>query len=142
MNGTTVTARSAASDKASAVKKYDSYLDANSSMLGSNKGAEVEFVDADAMRAAIQQVRDDSDPTMWALAGYRDKKSIELIGTGTGDVSELLSNCRDQSVCYGIFRIVEQIDKTKATKFCFIQWQACFFFTFLLPFCLSTCKAN
>jgi len=122
MGGSAVAARSAASDKASAVKKNDGYLD-TSNLVGSNKGADVGFADEAGLRAAIAAVRDNADATTWVLAGYADKKTVELISTGTGDVSELLASCRDKSVCYGFFRVVEQIDKTKATKFCFLTWQ-------------------
>jgi hypothetical protein len=120
--GVASNARNAVSDSHAAKAKQDGYLDTNN-LTGSAKGAEVEFDDIDAIKAAIQTVRENKDPTTWCLTGYRDKKHIELLGTGTGDVSELLAACKDQTVCYGIFRVTEQIDKTTAIKFCFLVWQ-------------------
>jgi hypothetical protein len=69
--------------QASAVKRHDAYLD-SSSLIGSGKGAEVEFEDAEGMKAAIAQVRDNANAITWVLAGYKDKKTIALIATGTG----------------------------------------------------------
>ncbi|KAH9257568.1 hypothetical protein BASA81_003994 [Batrachochytrium salamandrivorans] len=123
MGGVAHNARTAQGDSSAAKAKQDGYLDA-SHLTGGAKGAEVAFEDLEAIQQALASVRDDRNPEVnWVLTGYKDKKTIELIGTGAGGVDELLQACRPATVCYGLFRVTEQIDKTTAVKFCFLTWQ-------------------
>lgn len=122
IGGVASNSRTAAGDSAAAQKRHDAYFD-NSNLTGAAKGAEVAFEDPEAVQEAIRKVRDDKDSTTWCLTGYKDKKTVELIGSGEGDVTAILDACKDATVCYGIFRVTEQIDKTTAVKFCFLVWQ-------------------
>jgi hypothetical protein len=82
----------------------------------------VTFADEAALVAAIKDVRNDATPTRWALAGYADQSTVALLGSGSGDVSEMLSKCKDTQPAYGLIRVSEQFDKTSRAIFCFVVW--------------------
>jgi len=86
------------------------------------KGASVTIEDADSLDAAIKEVRSDASPIMWCYAAYKDKATIALVDSGTGDVSEMLERCKDTQPGYGLFRVTEKFDKSTTTKFCFVVW--------------------
>jgi len=86
------------------------------------KGANVTFEDMDAVKEALNDVRDDNTDTTWCLVTYSSKKSIAFNNKGTGDVSDMLRHCVDTNVSYGLLRITEQIDQTVAVKFVYIVW--------------------
>jgi len=83
----------------------------------------MKFDDEEAFKAAIQDVRDDSNDTMWMLGSYVKKNQLGLIGRGEGDLSELLDSLEEKSVNFGLYRVVETIDKSNTVKFVFIKWQ-------------------
>jgi UDP-N-acetylglucosamine:LPS N-acetylglucosamine transferase len=59
------------------------------------------------------------------LATYEggDSNTIVIAGSGSGGADELAQNLRDDMVGYGLVKMIEQIDETKATKFAFIKFQ-------------------
>mmetsp|Transcript_15654 Transcript_15654/g.27406 ORF Transcript_15654/g.27406 Transcript_15654/m.27406 type:complete len:507 (+) Transcript_15654:278-1798(+) len=86
------------------------------------KGANIKWAEGsdEELAAAIAEVRDDKSPIRWCLATYESKDTLAFNSKGEGDVSEMLSHCVDTQVSYGLFRLQEQIDKTNATRFCFV----------------------
>ncbi|KAH3762080.1 actin binding protein [Pelomyxa schiedti] len=82
------------------------------------------LTDEPAIRAAIQSVRSDSDPTTWALVSFVKGKNntIQLLGTGTSDTAELVSQLADDAVVYGLLRRTLRVDESDTVKFVFIDW--------------------
>jgi len=82
------------------------------------------FVDANEIKDAIADVRNDRTPTNWVLLSYQGENSnnLELVGKGEGGPSELINHLRDDNVGYGIVRLVERFDGSDTVKFVFIKW--------------------
>jgi len=78
----------------------------------------------DTCLSALADVRNDSTATTWCALVYADSNSqnLSVLGTGTGDVSELVKHLYDDKVVYFLVRKLEQIDNTSAVKFCYIRW--------------------
>lgn len=118
--GKAVQAQNNESAKKSAKKKADTFA---TSFAGSSSGYAVNFEDLDEIKDAIADVRNDKTDTTWCICKYKDKKTIQYLGKGNGDVpNEFLDTCEDKNVCYGIFRVTEQIDQTTAVKFVYVEW--------------------
>jgi hypothetical protein len=81
------------------------------------------------IREAIQSVRNDTNLTDWALATYEfpsgknQSKSLVLVGTGQGGLSELKSKLGDSMVGYALYRTTERVDDSETVKFVFIDWR-------------------
>lgn len=72
---------------------------------------------------ALQEVRNDSSSTNWALLGYgADNKSIVLDGKGTGGHSEFVSKFVPEKIQYGLLRVNDTVDGHSTVKFVFVQW--------------------
>jgi len=84
----------------------------------------VKFVDKEAVKADIADVRKDGTETNWVLVGYEGGKGNTLItlGKGSGGVEELVQNLNDKIAAYGLVRKTEKIDETLAVKFAHIIW--------------------
>jgi len=84
----------------------------------------VKVIDEEEVRATLQQVRSDGSPTNWALVGYENPSSnnLVLIGKGTGGIEELTSHLHNDIVGYALLREIERIDESNTVKFVFIDW--------------------
>jgi len=90
--------------------------------------AAVQFMDKDALVAAVKSVRQDDNPTTWAVAAFDvDGKSavLALKGSGAGGIAEFREAlCRDKTTtAYGLLRVTQTIDKSVTTKFVFVTYQ-------------------
>jgi len=85
---------------------------------------DVNFANEEAIKAAIKSVRLDSANVNWCLITYDAPKSktLTLLGSGSGGLSELTSHLKDDIVGYGLLRTTEKIDESVTVKFCFINW--------------------
>jgi len=84
----------------------------------------VQFTDGNAVVDAIADLRNDSTQTNWVLAKHTNNEInlIELAGTGSGGVQELLDNLSPDNVMYGLVRETEQIDLSTTVKFVFVYF--------------------
>jgi len=82
----------------------------------------VTFVGEDQMRQAIFSVRNDDNPTNWALISYDGPKSSNLIlkGSGTGGLDELREHLEPDTISYGILRRTNEFDGHITVKFVFV----------------------
>jgi hypothetical protein len=85
----------------------------------------IKYVDENAIRDAIKDVRNDSTPTNWVLVGYEGKKgnTLVLLGSGSGGLDEVYLRLEDDMVGYCLFRTTLRVDETDAVKFVFIEWK-------------------
>eukprot|EP01100_Stratorugosa_tubuloviscum_P009437 TRINITY_DN3970_c0_g2_i1.p1 TRINITY_DN3970_c0_g2~~TRINITY_DN3970_c0_g2_i1.p1 ORF type:complete len:146 (+),score=54.13 TRINITY_DN3970_c0_g2_i1:185-622(+) len=72
--------------------------------------------------AAYQQVRNDSDPTTWAVIGYADKTKLVLQSTGTGGFSEFTAQFSDDQAQFGYCRTITGDSESRRAKFIFVSW--------------------
>jgi len=84
----------------------------------------IKFVDKEAVKADIQDVRNDATSTDWVLVGYEGGKGNTIIslGKGSGGLSELLDVVQDNIVAYGLLRKTDKIDDSLTVKFAYITW--------------------
>jgi len=77
------------------------------------------FPDEAGCVAAINDVRNSTTDTNWALFGYvkGSKDQIELVGSGSGGLSEMNDKYMDDGVYYGLYRMVDRIDESDTVKF-------------------------
>lgn len=100
----------------------------SSGSSGSNAGTknseQVQFADLGEIQDAIKDVRSDTSDTDWMLMNYQQGKNntIQFLGKGSGGLSEVVSNLTDDSVTYGLLRVVDYVDSHKTIKFVFIHW--------------------
>lgn len=75
-------------------------------------------------KGAIADVRSNNSPTNWVLFTYSESKknTLELVGTGTGDVEELKTHLDETKIFYGLLRTQDIIDQSVTIKFVFIIW--------------------
>jgi len=74
-----------------------------------------------SVKQAYEDVRNDKNPTTWALFGYKDKGTITLQATGSGSLSELTGKLQPAEAQYGFIRLITD-EETKRSKFVFISW--------------------
>ncbi|CAB3995312.1 coactosin [Paramuricea clavata] len=78
-------------------------------------------IDSDAIRAAYEDVRNDSSATVWAVFKYDDKRIVY-----TGDCGEnyddFLSMCEEDNRIYAYVRIETGDEMSKRAKFALITW--------------------
>lgn len=87
------------------------------------KSRGLKFEDRKAFEAGVADVRNDATDTTWFLAGYPKKNKLNVAGSGTGGVEEMLSNVVPKQAYFGIVRVTDQIDKSTTVKFVFIKIQ-------------------
>jgi hypothetical protein len=80
------------------------------------------FKDEANVRSTIQDVRKDASSTNWILIGYADQKSLSLVGSGSGGLSEMASHLKANAVNYGLLRTEDKVDNSVTTKFVFVNW--------------------
>jgi len=81
---------------------------------------EVAFVDGDAVRDAIREVRDaDGSDINWMAVTYDNPKTMKmkLLGKGTGGADELAGMLQPDMAVYGLIRVVDRIDNSDTVKF-------------------------
>jgi len=74
---------------------------------------------------AMKVLRDSSNSANdWILLQYDASNTnlLHFIGSGSGGASELISKLKDDNICYGLVRVVDQIDNSKTIKYCFVNW--------------------
>ena len=71
----------------------------------------------------MAEVRDDTNDTDWCLFGYETKKTLSLVGKGTGGCDAMMEAVAGGKAMYGLFRVTEQVDASTTVKFCFMVWQ-------------------
>jgi hypothetical protein len=73
---------------------------------------------SEAVRALIQQVRDDSTPTDWCLCGLNGgpTAALTVVGSGEGGAEALAKHLMEDGVFYGLVRTTEQIDNSTTVK--------------------------
>jgi len=80
------------------------------------------FVNEDAIRDAIKDVRNDASPTNWVLIRYTKDGRLELLGTGNGNISEVAKKFTDDNFYYGFIRAQQKIDASITVKFIHLQF--------------------
>jgi len=81
---------------------------------------EVVFVDGDAARDAIREVRDaNGSDTNWMAVTYDNPKTMKmkLLGKGTGGADELAGIIQPDMAVYALIRVVDRIDNSDTVKF-------------------------
>jgi drebrin-like protein len=89
-----------------------------------SSGGTIKFVDEEATRDAIADVRSDASDTTWCLVGYQGKKgnTLELLGKGAGGYADFAAQLEDDMVGYALVRKTEMIDQNETVKFAFLSW--------------------
>jgi len=97
---------------------------ANVKVSGPPKSDNVKFANEDAIKRAIQDLRNDGSPTNWVLLTYDGPNSnvITLAGSGSGGSSELISHLKDDNVGYGLVRQDERYDDSIRVMFAYVNW--------------------
>jgi hypothetical protein len=93
---------------------------AGPSISSINAGVKVNFVNEDEFKAGLASLRDATTETTWFLSALNDKLALEVVGSGSGTVEDLLSNVREGTANYGVVRVVDQIDRSTTLKFAYI----------------------
>lgn len=86
---------------------------------------EVVFIDGDAARDAVREVRDaNGSDTNWMAVTYEGPKSmkLKLLGKGTGGADEMASMVTPEMAVYGLVRVVDRIDNSDTVKFVFVLY--------------------
>lgn len=83
----------------------------------------LKFADEEAFRKTLADVRNDQSETNWLSVSYAGKHTLSLLGSGTGDVDEMLQTFEEDNVNFGLLRVIEVIDKSKTVKFVYLKWQ-------------------
>jgi len=106
--------------------KHNPFRPAGSSSPSSvpKQSHNISFPNESELRAAIQDLRNDSTGTDWVLAGYDGPNSnnVILLGSGDGGSEKLLSFLKDDIVAYGLVRQQEKFDDSQRVIFAFINW--------------------
>jgi len=84
----------------------------------------IQFINESEIKAAINDVRNDSTPTDWVLLGYESPKSSNfvLLGSGTGGANELATHLEPSMVGFGLVRKTDRIDDSETVKFAFVNF--------------------
>jgi len=84
----------------------------------------VRFEDENGLVNAIKNVRNDTTEDDWVLAGHVESNPevVTLVGTGTGGAEAMLAHFQDNSVLYGLIRVVEKIDLSQTIKFVYVYY--------------------
>ena len=83
------------------------------------------------LKEAWHCVKDDFDETNWFLMSYEshlgafDKKTVALLGKGSGGFSEMVAHLADDRIIWGGFRCSACSDHHEIPKYVFITWVGC-----------------
>ena len=78
--------------------------------------------DSPDLKAAVEDIRDNSTPTDWACFGYEGKTKIKLVGTGSDGLDGFRKTLVDNEALYGFIRMTSGDQESKRAKFCFVVW--------------------
>jgi len=79
--------------------------------------------DEEAVKQAISNVRNDSEPTTWVFVTYDDQFHLGIAGQGNGTVNDEIAPLLKPEVAgYGLVRKTEQIDDSETVKFAYFIW--------------------
>jgi len=70
---------------------------------------------------AYKEIRSDSSQTNWILLGY-EGNSIVVQGRGSGGVTEMAENLKDDQAQYAYLRVIAGDNESRRTKFVFVSW--------------------
>ncbi|CAM9566850.1 unnamed protein product [Phaeothamnion confervicola] len=87
-----------------------------------NQTAKLEFIDEDALTAALARVRKDGDDADFVVAGF-DGSKVKLLACGAGGVDALVATLPADGYGHALLRLTERIDASDTTKFCYVKWQ-------------------
>eukprot|EP00475_Leptophrys_vorax_P015824 TRINITY_DN2218_c0_g1_i1.p1 TRINITY_DN2218_c0_g1~~TRINITY_DN2218_c0_g1_i1.p1 ORF type:complete len:320 (+),score=108.78 TRINITY_DN2218_c0_g1_i1:82-1041(+) len=87
-----------------------------------NSAVKISFVNEDEFKAGLAAVRDATSETTWFLSALNDKLALEVLGSGSGTVEDLLANVREGTANYGVVRVVDVIDRSTTLKFAYIVY--------------------
>jgi len=90
------------------------------SISGINSAVKINFVNEDEFKAGLTTLRDVNSDTTWFLSALNAKLALEVVGSGTGTVEDLLAQARDGTANYGMVRVLDVIDKSTTLKFAYI----------------------
>ena len=91
---------------------------------GGAKGANVSVEDEAALKEALASIRsDEAGADDWCLLGYKDKKTLSLLGRGGGGCDAMVAAFPSDGAAYGMFKTTDTIDRTTQAKHCFAVWQ-------------------
>jgi len=93
---------------------------ARSSISNINSAVKINFVNEEEFKAGLASLRDINSDTTWFLSALNDKLALEVVGTGSGTVEEMLAAARDGTANYGVVRVVDVIDKSTTLKFAYV----------------------
>ncbi|EFA83737.1 putative actin binding protein [Heterostelium album PN500] len=84
----------------------------------------LQYVDEQAIKSAIADLRSDKNDTDWVLLSFEDSKSkkVKLLATGNGGVASLSEQLADNIVGFALVRKIDVIDNSETVKYAFIQW--------------------
>jgi hypothetical protein len=63
-----------------------------------------------------------SNSVNWVLARYSKKDTIQFIGSGNGDASELSGSLNNDFIEFGLLRVVDVVDKSSTVKYAYVEW--------------------
>jgi hypothetical protein len=75
-----------------------------------------------ALAKAYSDVRDDKNPTTYAVFGYSGNKKIVVQATGSGNWQEFLDHFQDNQAQFGFIRVTTGDSESKRAKFVFVSW--------------------
>jgi hypothetical protein len=81
----------------------------------------IKFPDGTALPDALKEVRDDKKDTNWVVAHYTDRDTLSFAGSGSDGFAGMMAKIADDVISFGLLRVVEQIDKSKTTKFVYVK---------------------
>merc|ERR1712110_56516 len=70
------------------------------------------FANASAVTAAVAEVLTSHSSSGWVVVGYKDNQTIDLVGKGTGGVSEMVRVLNPDEAFYCLVRIQDNIKET------------------------------
>jgi len=87
------------------------------------KTASVSFVNDDEFKNALAEVHNSQAENTWILCSFDSKMKIQVLGTGSGGVSNMLEKCEPENVSFGLLRMSEIVDRSTTYKFVYIVVQ-------------------
>lgn len=93
-----------------------------SSYVPKAKSGEVSVRDEDGAKAAVKAIRMGTDGTNWMILSYVTNSELGVTSKGSGGISELKSNLKQDAVAYAFIAVDDKIDATEMKRFVYIRW--------------------
>jgi hypothetical protein len=93
-----------------------------SSYVPKAKSQEVSVRDEEQAKAAVKAVRFGTDGLNWVLLSYATNSELAITAKGSGGISELKSNLKDNAVAYAFVSVDDKIDATEMKRFVYVRW--------------------